>query len=87
MIQENREQSVPKDVISLLHQLIPSGIGGPRMTIPVVDGKMGLSTRLNIFLCECDRPHSNRPVMVTVLSGKPQANIFAAVAFLRTFDH
>ena len=84
MIQENWDESVQQDVISLLRKLIPSGIWqhdhqdnngdahlkagivGPQETIPIVDGKMGLSTWQNIFLCEFDGPRNARKVVVTV---------------------
>ena len=84
MIQENWDDSVQRDVITLLNKLIPSGIWehdaqdnngdshlkagivGPQETIPIVEGKMGLSTWQNIFLCEFDGPRSNRSIMVTV---------------------
>jgi len=86
MIQENWDQSVQNDVITLLNRLIPSGIWehdrqddngdshlkagivGASETIPVVDGKAGLSTWQNIFLCEFDGPRSQREVVVTVIS-------------------
>ena len=85
MIQENWDDSVQNDVISLLSKLIPhgvwehdaqdsngdshlkAGIVGPSETIPIVDGKMGLSTWQNIFLCEFDGPRNQRNIMVTVL--------------------
>jgi len=88
MIQENWDESVQTDVITLLSQLIPSGVWehdhqdnngdahlkagivGPQETIPIVDGKMGLSTWQNIFLCEFDGPRSRRSILVTVLSSK-----------------
>ena len=72
MIQENWDDSVQRDVISLLNKLIPNGVWehdrqdgngdahlkagivGPQETIPIVNGKMGLSTWQNIFLCEFD---------------------------------
>lgn len=86
MIQENWDDSVQRDVVSLLNQLIPSGVWehdaqdnngdahlkagivGPQETIPIVNGKMGLSTWQNIFLCEFDGPRSTRNIMVTLLS-------------------
>jgi secondary thiamine-phosphate synthase enzyme len=89
MIQENWDDSVQRDVISLLNKLIPSGVWehdaqdnngdahlkagivGPQETIPIVDGKMGLSTWQNIFLCEFDGPRSTRNIMVTVLDSEP----------------
>lgn len=85
MIQENWDDSVQRDMIKLLQELVPSGIWehdaqdnngdshlkagiiGPQETIPVISGKMGLSTWQNIFLCEFDGPRSERRVVVTVL--------------------
>lgn len=84
MIQENWDDSVQRDVITLLNKLIPSGVWehdhqdnngdahlkagivGPQETIPVVDGKLGLSTWQNIFLCEFDGPRNQRKILVTV---------------------
>ncbi len=89
MIQENWDESVQNDVVTLLNKLIPSGIWehdhqdnngdshlkagivGPQETIPIVDGKMGLSTWQNIFLCEFDGPRNQRNIMVTVLDAEP----------------
>ena len=48
---------------------LKAGIVGPQETIPIVNGKMGLSTWQNIFLCEFDGPRSSRKIMVTVISG------------------
>jgi len=45
---------------------LKSGIIGPSETIPIVDGKMGLSTWQNIFFCEFDGPRSSRNIMVTI---------------------
>lgn len=88
MIQENWDDSVQRDVVSLLNKLIPSGVWehdqqdgngdshlkagivGPQETIPIVAGKMGLSTWQNIFLCEFDGPRSTRTIMVTVLNAE-----------------
>jgi len=47
---------------------LKAGIVGPQETIPIVDGKMGLSTWQNIFFCEFDGPRSTRNIMVTVTS-------------------
>ena len=76
MIQENWDESVPLDVISLLRKLIPSGVWlhdqqdgngdahlkaglvGPSETIPIIDGKLGLSTWQGIFFCEFDGPRA-----------------------------
>ena len=89
MIQENWDDSVQRDVVTLLNKLVPSGIWehdaqdnngdshlkagivGPQETIPIVDGKMGLSTWQNIFLCEFDGPRSTRNIMVTVMDSEP----------------
>jgi secondary thiamine-phosphate synthase enzyme len=46
---------------------LKAGIVGPQETIPIVDGKIGLSTWQNIFLCEFDGPRARRSVVVTVL--------------------
>lgn len=84
MIQENWDDSVQRDVVSLLNKLVPAGIWehdqqdgngdshlkagivGPQETIPIVEGKMGLSTWQNIFLCEFDGPRDTRNILVTV---------------------
>jgi len=85
MIQENWDESVQRDVISLLSKLIPAGVWehdaqddngdshlkagivGPGECIPVINGKMGLSTWQNIFLCEFDGPRNTRNIVVTVM--------------------
>ena len=85
MIQENWDQSVQNDVVTLLDRLIPSGIWehdhqdnngdshlkaglvGPSETIPVSEGKLGLSTWQNIFFCEFDGPRQRREIMVTII--------------------
>jgi secondary thiamine-phosphate synthase enzyme len=84
MIQENWDESVQNDVVSMLQKLIPSGVWqhdhqddngdahlksglvGPSETIPIINGKLGLSTWQNIFLCEFDGPREERKVVVTV---------------------
>ncbi len=88
MIQENWDQSVQNDVITLLNRMIPSGVWehdrqdnngdahlkaglvGPSESIPVIDGKSGLSTWQNIFFCEFDGPRNRREIVVTVLGEK-----------------
>ena len=45
---------------------LKSGIVGPSETIPVVDGRLGLSRWQNIFFCEFDGPRE-RTVYVSVL--------------------
>ncbi|MCD6332558.1 MAG: YjbQ family protein [Bacteroidales bacterium] len=84
MIQENWDDSVQRDVVSLLRKMIPKGVWehdrqdgngdahlkaglvGPGETIPVLDGKPGLSTWQNVFLCEFDGPRSRREIIVSV---------------------
>ncbi len=45
---------------------IKAGLVGPSETIPIINGKMGLSTWQNIFLCEFDGPRSNRNIVITI---------------------
>ena len=47
---------------------LKAGIVGPQETIPIITGKMGLSTWQNIFFCEFDGPRSERHVLCTVIS-------------------
>ncbi len=86
MIQENWDESVRTDVITLLRKLIPkgtwihdmedgngdshlkSGLVGPSETIPIIDGKMGLSQWQNVFFCEFDGPRSERNIVLTIIS-------------------
>lgn len=49
---------------------LKSGIVGPGETIPIIDGKLGLSTWQNIFFCEFDGPRKNRRIVVTVTGTK-----------------
>ncbi|MGD2141553.1 MAG: secondary thiamine-phosphate synthase enzyme YjbQ [Burkholderiales bacterium] len=46
---------------------IKAGLVGPSETIPVIDGKLGLSRWQGIFFCEFDGPRRDRRVIVTVL--------------------
>ncbi len=45
---------------------LKAGLVGPGEVIPIVNGKMGLSTWQNIFLCEFDGPRGVRKIVVTV---------------------
>lgn len=45
---------------------LKAGIIGPQETIPVIEGKLGLSTWQNIFVCEFDGPRTKREVIVTI---------------------
>jgi len=85
MIQENWDESVQTDVITLLNKLIPSGIWehdrqdgngdshlksgivGPSESIPLIDGRLALSTWQNIFFCEFDGPRRKREIAVTII--------------------
>jgi secondary thiamine-phosphate synthase enzyme len=44
------------------------GIVGPSEKIPIVNGKLGLSTWQNIFFCEFDGPRNERNILVTILA-------------------
>jgi secondary thiamine-phosphate synthase enzyme len=45
---------------------LKAGIVGPGESIPIIDGKLGLSTWQNIFVCEFDGPRQRRNVVVTL---------------------
>jgi secondary thiamine-phosphate synthase enzyme len=45
---------------------LKSGLVGPGETIPIIRGKLGLSTWQNIFLCEFDGPRNVRSIVVTI---------------------
>ena len=49
---------------------LKAGIVGPQETIPIMNGKMALSTWQNIFLCEFDGPRDRREVVVTLFDAK-----------------
>jgi secondary thiamine-phosphate synthase enzyme len=46
---------------------LKAGLVGASETIPVTDGKLGLSTWQNIFFCEFDGPRERREIVVTVI--------------------
>ena len=46
---------------------LKAGLVGPSETIPVIDGKLGLSQWQNVFLCEFDGPRSERRVVCTII--------------------
>ncbi len=48
---------------------LKAGLVGPSESIPIINGKPGLSTWQNIFLCEFDGPRSERSVVVTIIPG------------------
>ncbi len=49
---------------------LKAGIVGPSETIPIIDGKLGLSTWQNIFVCEFDGPRNRRNVIITLFDGR-----------------
>jgi secondary thiamine-phosphate synthase enzyme len=49
---------------------LKAGLVGPSETIPIIDGKLGLSRWQNIFFCEFDGPRSDRRVVCTIVSEK-----------------
>ena len=46
---------------------LKAGLVGPSETIPLIDGRLGLSRWQNIFFCEFDGPRGDRRVVCTVL--------------------
>ncbi len=46
---------------------IQAGLVGPSESIPIRDGRLGLSTWQNVFLCDFDGPRSQRTVLVTIV--------------------
>ena len=50
---------------------LKSGLVGPSETIPLIEGKLGLSRWQNIFFCEFDGPRSERTVICTVIEDSP----------------
>jgi secondary thiamine-phosphate synthase enzyme len=47
---------------------LKAGLVGPSETLPVIDGKLGLSTWQGIFFCEFDGPRAHRRVVCTVIA-------------------
>jgi len=47
---------------------IKAGLVGPSETIPVIDGKLGLSRWQNVFFCEFDGPRAQRSVVCTIIA-------------------
>lgn len=50
---------------------LKAGLVGPSETIPLIDGKLGLSRWQNIFFCEFDGPRAERRVVCSVLPLSP----------------
>jgi secondary thiamine-phosphate synthase enzyme len=49
---------------------LKAGLVGPSETVPVIDGKLGLSTWQNLFLCEFDGPRSERRIVCTLIEDR-----------------
>jgi secondary thiamine-phosphate synthase enzyme len=47
---------------------LKAGLIGPSETVPLIDGKLGLSRWQNIFFCEFDGPRSKRSIVCTILA-------------------
>jgi len=47
---------------------LKAGLVGPSETIPLIDGKLGLSRWQNVFLCEFDGPRERRTVVCTIVA-------------------
>ena len=46
---------------------LKAGLVGPSESIPIIDGRLGLSRWQNIFLCEFDGPRRARQVVCTII--------------------
>ena len=49
---------------------LKAGLVGPNETIPIVNGRLGLSRWQNIFLCDFDGPRSSRNIIVTLYNAE-----------------
>jgi len=47
---------------------LKAGLVGPSETIPIVEGRLGLSRWQNIFFCEFDGPRRERNIICTILA-------------------
>lgn len=47
---------------------LKAGLVGPSETIPIIDGKLGLSTWQAVFFCEFDGPRRSRYIVCTVIA-------------------
>ncbi len=46
---------------------LKAGLVGPSESIPLIDGRLGLSRWQNIFFCEFDGPRADRQVLCTLM--------------------
>jgi secondary thiamine-phosphate synthase enzyme len=51
---------------------LKAGLVGPSETIPLIDGRLGLSRWQNLFFCEFDGPRGDRRVICTVIADNPR---------------
>jgi secondary thiamine-phosphate synthase enzyme len=49
---------------------LKAGLVGPSESIPIMDGRLGLSRWQNVFVCEFDGPRSERQVVCTIITDK-----------------
>ena len=54
---------------------LKSGLVGPSETIPLIDGKLGLSTWQNVFFCEFDGPRNDRRVVCTIIGDDQETRV------------
>ncbi len=47
---------------------LKAGLIGPSETLPIIDGRLGLSRWQNLFFCEFDGPRQERRVVCTLFS-------------------
>ena len=52
---------------------LKAGLVGPGEVIPLMDGKLGLSTWQHVFLCEFDGPRRERRVVITIIGDSPRS--------------
>ena len=46
---------------------LKAGLVGPSETVPIIDGRPGLSTWQGVFFCEFDGPRTERTVICTIV--------------------
>jgi len=49
---------------------LKAGLVGPSESIPIIEGRLGLSRWQNIFLCEFDGPRSERKIVCTIIEDR-----------------
>lgn len=52
---------------------LKAGLVGPSETIPLIDGRLGLSRWQNVFFCEFDGPRQNRRVVCSIIGDTGRA--------------